>query len=123
VAVTVVLDTNTILYYLRGRLIDPLPVGDILVSTVTEIELLSYGSIPQEDEDLIHEFLQSATLVDLEPAVRAAAIQLRRQHRLKLPDAVIGGTAIAFNAELLTNDAHLLRVPDLTCRQMRLKAP
>lgn len=120
---TVVLDTNTILYYLRGRIVDPLPVDAILVSAVTEIELLSYASIPPEDEQLIHEFLQTATLVDLTPAVRAAAIQLRRGHRLKLPDAVIGGTALAYDAVLLTNDAHLLRVPDLNCRQLRLKSP
>jgi predicted nucleic acid-binding protein len=121
--VTVVLDTNTILYYLRGRLVDPLPVDDILVSAVTEIELLSYASIPPEDEQLIHEFLQTATLVDLTPAVRAEAIQLRRDHHLKLPDAVIGGTAVAFDAVLLTNDGHLLRVPDPNCRRLGLKDP
>ena len=120
---TVVLDTNTILYHLRGRLDEPLPVDDILVSAITEIELLSYGSIPPEDEELIHDFLRTATLVDLTPAVRAAAIQLRRDHRLKLPDAVIGATELAFDAVLLTNDAHLLRVSDLDCRQLRLKNP
>ena len=113
---------NVILYYLRGRLVDPLPEGESLVSVITEIELLSYPAIPPEDEDLIRDFLATVTLVDLPPAIRTAAIQLRRQHRLKLPDAVIAGTAIAMNAELLTNDARLTRVPELRCRQPRLSA-
>ncbi len=116
-----VLDTNVILYFLRGRLAEPLPAGDYLVSVITEIELLSYASIPPDDEQLILEFLAAATLTNLSPATRTAAIQLRRQHRLKLPDAVIAGTALAMDAELLTNDVRLARIPELRCRQVRLK--
>ncbi|MBI5657668.1 MAG: PIN domain-containing protein [Geobacter sp.] len=34
------------------------------------------------------------------------ALDLRSSHRLKLPDAIIGATALSRNATLITNDAH-----------------
>lgn len=39
------LDTNAILYFLHGRLEQPLPKGTYYFSVVTEIELLSYPKI------------------------------------------------------------------------------
>ena len=38
----IVLDTNAVLYFLAGRLAEPLPQANFYVSVITEIELLSY---------------------------------------------------------------------------------
>jgi predicted nucleic acid-binding protein len=38
------------------------------------------------------------------------AIALRKQHRLKLPDAIISATALSLNALLLTNDLKLFSI-------------
>ncbi len=38
----IVLDTNAVLYFLGGRLAEPLPQANFYVSVITEIELLSY---------------------------------------------------------------------------------
>lgn len=57
------------------------------------------------------------------PKVKEAAIRLRRRHGIKLPDAVIAATARVLRAELLTNDLRLLRLPGLSCKQLRLKKP
>jgi hypothetical protein len=40
--VSVVIDTNTCVYLLGGRLARPLPDDDDVVSVITQIELLSY---------------------------------------------------------------------------------
>jgi predicted nucleic acid-binding protein len=48
---------------------------------------------------------------------------LRRQERLKLPDAIVAATAIAFGAEVLTNDKKLGRITGLRCRALALKGP
>jgi hypothetical protein len=40
-------------------------------------------------------------------------IQLRQQYRLRLPDALIGATAIYLSATLVTADAQLQNVPAL----------
>lgn len=42
------LDTNVVLYFLGGRLVNPLPSGQYFISVITEIELLSYPSISLE---------------------------------------------------------------------------
>jgi len=39
---SIVLDTNAVLYLLAGHLAEPLPQADFYVSVITEIELLSY---------------------------------------------------------------------------------
>jgi predicted nucleic acid-binding protein len=41
----ILLDTNVVLYFLGGRLANPLPSGEYFVSVITEIELLSYPSL------------------------------------------------------------------------------
>ena len=42
---SIVLDTNAVLYFLAGRLVEPIPQADFYVSVITEIELLSYPLI------------------------------------------------------------------------------
>ena len=40
-------------------------------------------------------------------------LDLRSRHRLKLPDAIIGATAISRNALLITNDSHFANIKSL----------
>jgi hypothetical protein len=54
--------------------------------------------------------------------VKESAILLRRRHRLTIPDAIIAATAQSLDSELLTNDAKLLAIPDITSRSLALKA-
>ena len=115
------LDTNTVLYLLGGRLADPLKPSDYCVSVISEMELLSYPSLTDDAEAQIRTFLSEVTLVGLTQEVRDAAIDLRRQHGLKLPDAIIAATAMALNAELLTNDTQLLQVPEVSGKALPLK--
>lgn len=116
-----VLDTNIVVYFLKGLLSDRLPDDEYGVSVISEIELLSYPSLPADDERLIRDLLATVEVINLSPDIRDAAIQLRRDHRLKVPDAIIAGTALALDAELLTNDARLAHVPGVRSRQLRMK--
>ena len=115
------LDTNAILYLLGGCLVEPLEPGEYFASVITEIELLSYPSLNVEAERQIRALLSEIGLVELTPPIRNTAIQLRRQYELKVPDAIIAGTALVLDAEILTNDPHLLRIPGLRGRSLRLK--
>ena len=62
------------------------------------------------------------TVVDLTEEIRELAIDLRRRHALKLPDAIVAATALSLQAQLVTNDTKLLHVPGLTCQRMQLKS-
>lgn len=117
---TVVVDTNTAIYLLGNKLADPLTADDYSVSVITQIELLSYPSLTADEEARVSEFLETVAIIDLTAEVRDAAIRLRRDHRLRVPDAIIAGTALVLDAELLTNDARLLRVDGLRSRSVPL---
>jgi len=116
----IVLDTNAVLYFLGGRLAEPLPDADFYISVITEIELLSYPHLTVDEENAIRDFLTDVTLVDLTQAIKQAAITFRRQYRFKLPDALIVATADCLNADLLTNDTKLLNIKSLSTRKLQL---
>lgn len=116
----IVLDTNAVLYFLGGRLAEPLPQANYYVSVITEIELLSYPLLTAEDEAEIVSFLSDVSIVDLTSEVKKSAIALRRQYRLKLPDALIVATALCINATLFTNDSKLLNIVGVSSQSLSL---
>ena len=60
-------------------------------------------------------------MVDLTAAVKSETIRIRREIRLRLPDAIIAATATALEARLLTNDERLLSLPFLSASRVALK--
>ena len=118
---TGLLDTNTVLYLLGGKLVAPLPVGDYGLSVISEMELLSWPSLTTQEEIKVQAFLRTVTLCDLTPGIRLQAAWLRREERLRLPDAVICATALEHQVELWTNDQRLLTVRGLQCRTVGIK--
>jgi hypothetical protein len=117
-----VLDTNAILYLLGGKLAEPLTPALYFVSVISEMELLSYPSLDDAALAQIRSFLSEVTVVELTEEIRELAIGLRRQHTLKLPDAIVAATALSLQAQLVTNDTKLLRVPGLACQRLELKS-
>lgn len=116
-----ILDSNIFILQFNGRLADPLPTGDLAYSVITEIEVLSFPRLSEAEAILIRQYLSSMTAYDINPAIKEITIQLRRNYRLKLPDAIIVATALAHNSVLLTHDEQLHGIPDLTCRKLVLK--
>lgn len=117
----IVLDTNAVLYFLAGRLVDPLPLADYYISVITEIELLSYPLLNKDEETEIIAFLNDVTVLDLTKDVKKSAIYFRRHYRLKLPDALIVATAYSLKATLFTNDIKLLTLAELQMQGLVLK--
>ncbi|MFH7026907.1 MAG: type II toxin-antitoxin system VapC family toxin [Heteroscytonema crispum UTEX LB 1556] len=106
----ILLDTNIVLYFLGGKLANPLPSGQYFVSVITEIELLSYPSLSSDEETQIIEFLNKISIVGIDSNIKNLTIALRKQYRLRLPDAIIAATAQSLNATLFTNDVRLNNV-------------
>ena len=116
-----VLDTNAVLYLLGGKLAQSLPVDQYFISVISEIELLSYPFLDESSQTKIEGFLSEVTVVGLTEEVKSLAIRLRRQHSLKLPDAIVAATALSLAAPLLTNDSKLLQLPGLPSQALELK--
>ena len=107
-----VLDTNTIIYHLRGlrpwtNFINELHPSNLFVSVITRMELLAWDDLTLDAEKQIRSILDSLNITLLSDAIEIEAISLRRKARLKLPDAIIAATAVVNEATLVTNDKPL----------------
>jgi predicted nucleic acid-binding protein len=117
-----ILDTNIALYHLSGQLQNNLPIGKYFVSVITEMELLSYPSLRSTEEQQIQRFLAQLQILNLTESIKQTAIELRKQNRLKLPDAIIAATAFDLNATLLTNDLKLAQISIINVQSLSLKS-
>lgn len=60
------------------------------------------------------EFVNDSTVLALTPEVVQACIKLRRERKMRTPDAIIAATAIMHNLVLLTdNEIDFLNIPQL----------
>ena len=84
------------------------------------MELLGWPSLTPEEEQKVREFLTQLVICELTLPIRARAVQLRREQRLRLPDAIVCATALEFDVDLWTNDNDLATVPGLRCRNVKL---
>lgn len=115
------LDTNTAIYFLAGRLSEPLPEGEWLISVITELELRSYSFATPGDALRVAEFIGQIPVVDLTPEIKKLTIAMRREKKLKLPDAIVAATADAAQAILITNDNQLAQASGVRCVVPSLK--
>jgi predicted nucleic acid-binding protein len=114
-------DTNAALYFMGNALAEGLPIGSYHISVISEIELLSYPNLSTKEEAAIREFLSKIETIGLRSDVTETAIAFRRQHRMKLPDAIIAASASVLDAVLLTNDSALLKLPGIRAMALKLR--
>jgi predicted nucleic acid-binding protein len=106
------LDTNALIYLDKGSetvarfMVDKL----IYLSVISEIELLSIPGLSEAKVHQLEQMLGWFKIVDLEPAIKRTAIDVRRHKKLKLPDAIIAATAIEYNLPLLTADRTFAKI-------------
>ena len=110
-----------LIYLQKRKLAHDLPAGSYAFSVISEIELLSWPQMQPEQELVWRGLLAPLHRVELDADVRETAICLRRERRLKLPDALIAASALTLDATLLTNDQQLLTLPGVRCQQLELR--
>ena len=103
-----VLDTNSLIYALNGDL--KIPQYDYVVSIITEIELLSYSKLTDDEEQSIKMLLSIFKNISLSEAIKERTIDIRKCYNLKIPDSIIVATAVEENAVLVTSDKQLLKL-------------
>ena len=99
-------DTNILIDYLNG--IDAARdeierTRERCISIITWMELLA-GAQDDAEEDVIDMFLREFRVVDLTRRIAREAMQLRRAHGMRLPDAMIWASAKAESALLVTRN-------------------
>lgn len=103
--VKILFDTNIVIDVLNGvpeaeDVLDRFP--ERAISIITWIEVMV--GAPAKLEDATRAFLRGFEVMGLTQDVANQAVQIRQDHRLKLPDAMIWATAKAHGLRLLTRD-------------------
>jgi predicted nucleic acid-binding protein len=101
-----VFDTNILIDYLTGikkAKIELAKFSERAVSVVTWMEVL-VGAKDKEQEKVLLSFLNSFELLPLTIEVAAQAVELRRLHRIKLPDAIVWASAKCTSSLLITRN-------------------
>lgn len=107
---THLIDSNVIIDYLAGKLppngmtfIDGLVNAVPQVSVITKIEVLGYNA-PLSAYQLLADFMNDSDILELTEPVVNQTIELRRQYKIKLPDAIIAATALVHGFELISRN-------------------
>ena len=107
-------DTNAILNLLNGNSCMKQYVNsNFLVSIISEMELLGYSSISQDESDIIKKFLSLCKIENISTDIKEKTIELRKLYNIKLPDAIIASTAIINSVPLLSADTIFSKISEL----------
>lgn len=93
--------------------------NEIIVSFVTRIELLSYNppfSSPEivAYKENVAKFISKAEILGINDSIIEETIRIRKTVKTKLPDSLIGATAIVCDFTLLSdNDSDFLKIVPL----------
>jgi len=105
-------DTNTVIYFLQKQFsvsaekyVDStLENSKPAISAITEIELLCWKTTDEKDLKILHSFIEDAMVFELEKSIKVKTADIRKSHRIKLPDAIIAATAIIYDLTLITKN-------------------
>jgi len=108
-------DTNILLYFLKGHpeVVDLISDKELLVSVITEIELLSFPLLTAENKQQIKNLLIDCTILGLNQEIKELTIEFRKKYKIKLPDSLIAASAYSSKAPLLTSDKEFRKIEEL----------
>jgi len=104
------IDSNAVIDYLGKKLpdtgmdfmdhiIDAVPN----VSIISKIEVLGFNA-PYQHYQLLTNFIEDATVLDLTSTVVDVCIDIRKKHKTKLPDAIIAATALVYDLIIISRN-------------------
>ena len=114
--VIILLDSNTIVYLSK----EIISIDDIFydneeygISVITYMEVLGYDFKSTKEKEFIEELLSYLTIIYIDERIATRVIQLKKEKKIKLPDAIICATALVNNSLLITNDIRLQNIKEL----------
>jgi predicted nucleic acid-binding protein len=84
-----------------------------ILSVITKIEALSWRNTDIAKENIVRLFVDFSNVIALSDMIVDECIAIRRNRKMKTPDAIIAATAIVYDFTLLTSDADFNRIPNL----------
>lgn len=78
------------------------------ISMVNRLEVLGYADITDDDERALIGLLLKLQKFSVSLEIENKVIELRKRHKIKLPDAIVLATALTYELELLSLDTGLI---------------
>ena len=104
------IDTNVVSDYFSASLpVSGLQFMDSVIdavpnlSVITQIELLCWKTDTAK-EQRVKDFITDSDILDITPDVIMHCVNIRRNKKIKTPDAIIAATALAYGYTLITNN-------------------
>lgn len=103
------LDTNAVIDFCNNKLTanaaNFLEGIEPKISVITAIELFAFVAISKTEKQILEEFISIATIYDkIDLDIRTQTIAIRQAHKIKIPDAIIAATALAYGLTLITRN-------------------
>jgi len=92
------IDTNAVIDYLDNKL--PGKANELIdgmdskISVITRMELLSWSGASKQQTLVLNGFINATQVFALEEPVILKAIDIRKNHKTKLPDAIIAARTL-----------------------------
>lgn len=115
------IDTSVVIKYVNNSLVskglyfvDEIVDKESQLSFVTEIELQAWQPEDPHDIKVYEDFIVNSFIHYVDNIIIRETINIRKNYRLKIPDALIAATAICNNLTLIgDNDKDFLKIPNL----------
>lgn len=105
------IDTNAVIELIAGKLPAAgeawvegiLVTEEVYLSIINKIELLGFNG-PTKEMEALTAFVNAVTVLSLSDEVAEKTIWVRKQKRIKLPDAIIAATALVHDLIVITRN-------------------
>ncbi len=88
--------------------------NESIISFISEIELQVWNAPKLADKVVYEEFVKGSEVILVDEMIISQTIEIRRNQKLKIPDAIITATAISRDLTLVSdNDKDFRKVPGL----------
>ncbi|TAN01289.1 MAG: type II toxin-antitoxin system VapC family toxin [Chitinophagaceae bacterium] len=104
------IDTNAVIDYLSNKL--PGNASNMLdeealeISVIIRMELPAWGNAESQQLSILEDFINSVVVWSLDEPVIIKGIEIRKNFRIKLPDAIIAATPVVHELTLVTRNVN-----------------
>jgi predicted nucleic acid-binding protein len=105
------LDTNVVINYLDAslpvagmQLLNDIVDSDPMISIITKMETLGYNFTSIDEQITMETFINGSIILELNNDIVEKTIAIRKSKKIKLPDAIIAATALAYDLVVVSRN-------------------
>jgi predicted nucleic acid-binding protein len=105
------LDTNVVINYLDAsmptkgmQLLNTFVDDEPIISVTTKMETLGFNFKSPEEQTITETLINGCSILDINNGIVNKTIAIRKNKKMKIPDAIIAATALVYDLVLITRN-------------------